>query len=119
MRSFRTLPLSLAGTSLPSPLSSTLPRQLSIAGDVCHRPFRHFYRPAGQLRTVKGGDKSGKACEHWDRLGEDLGLIKGLGVGGYRCDEREARRGGRQGVLEWGGGGCGRPIRFRSCQSPP
>lgn len=41
-------------------------------------------RPPGQNPTVRGGAKSGKACEHWDRLEEDLGLIKGLGVGSYR-----------------------------------
>ena len=33
---------------------------------------------------MKGGAKSGGACEHWDRLGEDLELIQGLGVGSYR-----------------------------------
>ncbi|CAN0528644.1 unnamed protein product [Laminaria digitata] len=41
-------------------------------------------RPPGEKPTVRGGAKSGKACEHWDRLEEDLGLIKGLGVGSYR-----------------------------------
>lgn len=43
-------------------------------------------RPEGQPPTVRGGVKSGNACEHWDRLEEDLGLIRGLGVGSYRYD---------------------------------
>lgn len=49
------------------------------------RTARIDSRPAGQLPTVKGGAKSGKACEHWDRLDQDLGLIQELGVGSYRC----------------------------------
>jgi len=49
-------------------------------------------RPEGKPPTVKGGAKSGRACEHWDRLGEDLELIKGLGVGGYRSARAEQSR---------------------------
>ena len=39
---------------------------------------------------MKGGAKSGKACDHWNRLDQDLGLIKGLGVGSYRCARARA-----------------------------
>lgn len=57
------------------------PNKIGVPG--CIREIKHT-RPEGQPPTVKGGAKSGKACEHWDRLGEDLGLIQGLGVGSYR-----------------------------------
>ncbi|CAM9751601.1 unnamed protein product, partial [Ectocarpus sp. 8 AP-2014] len=54
----------------------------------------------GQPPTVKGGAKSGKACEHWDRLGEDLGLIQGLGVGSYRFSIEWSKVEPRQGEFD-------------------
>ncbi|CAN0094460.1 unnamed protein product, partial [Ectocarpus sp. 6 AP-2014] len=57
-------------------------------------------RPEGQPPTVKGGAKSGKACEHWDRLGEDLRLIQGLGVGSYRFSIEWSKVEPRQGEFD-------------------
>lgn len=41
-------------------------------------------RPLGVAPTIKRGEKSGKACDHWNRLEEDTELIKKLGVSSYR-----------------------------------
>ncbi len=34
--------------------------------------------------TIAGGQRAGAACEHWDRYGDDIQLIKELGVSAYR-----------------------------------
>ena len=33
---------------------------------------------------ILDGDRSGLACDHWNRYKEDIGLIKALGLGAYR-----------------------------------
>lgn len=37
-----------------------------------------------QQGKIKNGDKSGKACDHWHRVKEDIGLMGKLGVNQYR-----------------------------------
>ncbi len=34
--------------------------------------------------AIRNGDRSGRACLHWDRYEEDLDLLRGLGLNAYR-----------------------------------
>lgn len=45
--------------------------------------FEHRIKPDG-APTILHGDKSGLACDHWNRYSEDIALIKGLGMTAYR-----------------------------------
>ncbi|HRI09488.1 MAG TPA: family 1 glycosylhydrolase [Nannocystaceae bacterium] len=38
----------------------------------------------GEPGRIKGGHRSGAACEHWQRYPEDIALMKALGVRAYR-----------------------------------
>eukprot|EP00953_Heterococcus_sp_UTEX-ZZ885_P029939 15850-Heterococcus_DN1.PRE.2 len=46
--------------------------------------WEHTERPDHLPPTVKGNQKSGVACDHWNKLDEDTELVKRLGVGCYR-----------------------------------
>jgi len=51
--------------------------------------------------AIKNGEKSGLACDHWNRLEEDVRLIQDLGVGTYRFSVEWAKIEPRQGEWDW------------------
>eukprot|EP00612_Vaucheria_litorea_P002182 CAMPEP_0171455450 /NCGR_PEP_ID=MMETSP0945-20130129/2341_1 /TAXON_ID=109269 /ORGANISM="Vaucheria litorea, Strain CCMP2940" /LENGTH=498 /DNA_ID=CAMNT_0011980695 /DNA_START=92 /DNA_END=1588 /DNA_ORIENTATION=- len=46
--------------------------------------WENIERPPDQDPTIKDNQKSGLACDHWNRIEEDTELIKQLGVDSYR-----------------------------------
>lgn len=41
--------------------------------------------------AIKRGERSGRACDHWNRLEQDIGLLKALGLNHYRFSVEWAR----------------------------
>ncbi|KAG5189490.1 glycoside hydrolase superfamily [Tribonema minus] len=60
-------------------------------------------RPPHKPPTVKGGQKSGAACDHWNRVEQDTQLIKDLGVGSYRFSQRMYDEYGSKAALQTAG----------------
>lgn len=51
--------------------------------------------------TVAGCEKSGAACDHWNRVEEDTSLLRELGVQQYRMGIEWAKVEPREGVIDW------------------
>lgn len=71
-----------ADLSLPSSLLwgvATAAHQ--IEGGNRWSDWARFEREPGR---IKGGDRSGRAADHWNRVAEDIALIRELGAGAYR-----------------------------------
>ncbi|MFA5817531.1 MAG: glycoside hydrolase family 1 protein [Bacteroidales bacterium] len=49
---------------------------------------------------IAGGQKSGIACDHWNRYSQDIGLMKELGVKSYRFSVEWSRIEPQQGVFD-------------------
>ena len=52
-----------------------------IEGDNFHSDWWHFEQEKG---TIKNFDRSGKACDHWNKIEEDSKLLTDLGVNMHR-----------------------------------
>ncbi len=51
---------------------------------------------------IKNGERSGDACDHWNRFGEDLDLMRELGVNAYRFSVEWAKVEPRLGEIDRG-----------------
>jgi beta-glucosidase len=49
---------------------------------------------------IKGGERSGRACDHWHRIDEDIALLKELGLNHYRFSIEWARVERRSGAFD-------------------
>ncbi len=52
-----------------------------VEGGNTHNDWARFEEKPG---VIKHGDKSGLATDHWNRVGEDIGLMRDLGANAYR-----------------------------------
>ncbi len=50
--------------------------------------------------TIQNSDRSGKACEHWNRYKQDIALMKELGVTAYRFSVEWSRIEPREGIFD-------------------
>jgi len=61
---------------LPAPSAEPRRRSLSLSKATQQRIRK---KP-----RIYGGQKSGPACDHWNRVHQDIGLMREIGVNGYR-----------------------------------
>lgn len=60
--------------------------------------FEHATDARGSPR-IAGGQRSGDACQHWDRFREDIGLMKAIGLNAYRFSVEWSKIEEREGVF--------------------
>jgi beta-glucosidase len=68
-----------------------------IEGGNVHSDWWDWEQQPGRIRN---GERSGAACDHWNRLEEDVGLLKQLGVRQYRFSVEWARLEPEPGVVD-------------------
>jgi beta-glucosidase len=65
-----------------------------IEGGNLWNDWSRFEQEPGR---IKGGERSGRAADHWNRVAEDVALIEALGAGAYRFSVEWSRVEPRQG----------------------
>lgn len=59
-----------------------------VEGDNCHNNWWRFEEQPGR---IKNGDRSGRACDHWNRYRQDFALLSGLQQNAYRLSVEWSR----------------------------
>lgn len=83
-------PISLAATPTPAPLPKVFPSDFLMGtATAAHQieggnVFNDWYRWELVPGHIKNGDKSGLADDSWNRVTQDIALMKSLGANSYR-----------------------------------
>jgi beta-glucosidase len=84
------LPAPFTPEALAAPVASALPKGFlwgtataayQVEGDSAGEDWWAFEQEPGR---IAGGERSGKAADHWNRVAEDVELMRRLGAGAYR-----------------------------------